>query len=295
MSSYVLSINPCVANLGSHDPGAVLMRDGEICFGVEEERFTREKHAMNTFPHQAIEACLDSEEIGFSDLETVVIPWRPRSFPKLLPERYRRIWTGEGSILSKAKRTGWQSRGEIKPALLGKRAVKRELGKIDSPVPTVTYRNHHACHAASAFYPSGYEESLVVTMDGRGETDGTVVWRADATGLERLRTYPYTNSLGFFFGALTKFLGFHANNGEGKVMGLAPYGERNEEIERRLVFQSSPDLVIKTGAERLSDFLIWQSVYSELYFTDVNWRDFRRRDFLRAVREYQERQRRFGR
>ena len=234
MSSYVLSINPCVANLGSHDPGAVLMRDGEICFGVEEERFTREKHAMNTFPHQAIEACLDSEEIGFSDLETVVIPWRPRSFPKLLPERYRRIWTGEGSILSKAKRTGWQSRGEIKPALLGKRAVKRELGKIDSPVPTVTYRNHHACHAASAFYPSGYEESLVVTMDGRGETDGTVVWRADETGLERLRTYPYTNSLGFFFGALTKFLGFHANNGEGKVMGLAPYGERNEEIERRL-------------------------------------------------------------
>ncbi|WP_254837991.1 undecaprenyl diphosphate synthase family protein [Natronomonas marina] len=67
------------------------------------------------------------------------------------------------------------------------------------------------------------------------------------------------------------------------------------EIERRLVFQTPPDLVIKTGAERLSDFLIWQSVYSELYFTDVNWRDFRRRDFLRAVRDYQERQRRFGR
>ncbi|MEF8778180.1 MAG: undecaprenyl diphosphate synthase family protein [Natronomonas sp.] len=67
------------------------------------------------------------------------------------------------------------------------------------------------------------------------------------------------------------------------------------EIEDRLVFQSPPDLVIKTGAERLSDFLIWQSVYSELYFTDVNWRDFRRRDFLRAVRDFQERQRRFGR
>jgi undecaprenyl diphosphate synthase len=67
------------------------------------------------------------------------------------------------------------------------------------------------------------------------------------------------------------------------------------EIEDRLVFRSPPDLVIKTGAERLSDFLIWQSVYSELYFTDVNWRDFRRRDFLRAVRDFQERQRRFGR
>ena len=76
---------------------------------------------------------------------------------------------------------------------------------------------------------------------------------------------------------------------------LDPEAVDEAEIERRLVFQTPPDLVIKTGAERLSDFLIWQSVYSELYFTDVNWRDFRRRDFLRAVRDYQERQRRFGR
>jgi len=66
-------------------------------------------------------------------------------------------------------------------------------------------------------------------------------------------------------------------------------------IEERLVFPTDPDLVIKTGAERLSDFMIWQSVYSELYFTDVNWRDFRDRDYLRALRDYQDRQRRFGR
>ena len=76
---------------------------------------------------------------------------------------------------------------------------------------------------------------------------------------------------------------------------LDPDSVDESEIEERLVFQSPPDLVIKTGAERLSDFLIWQSVYSELYFTDVNWRDFRRRDFLRAIREFQERKRRFGR
>ncbi len=66
------------------------------------------------------------------------------------------------------------------------------------------------------------------------------------------------------------------------------------DIEERLVFPTDPDLVIKTGAERLSDFMIWQSVYSELYFTDVNWRNFRRRDYLRALRDYQQRQRRFG-
>ena len=74
-----------------------------------------------------------------------------------------------------------------------------------------------------------------------------------------------------------------------------PDGIAEADIERRLVFPTDPDLVLKTGAERLSDFMIWQSVYSELYFTDVNWQNFRRRDYLRALRDYQQRQRRFGR
>jgi len=76
---------------------------------------------------------------------------------------------------------------------------------------------------------------------------------------------------------------------------LAPEAVEEADIEERLVFPTAPDLVLKTGAERLSDFMIWQSVYSELHFTDVNWRDFRRRDYLRALRDYQDRQRRFGR
>jgi undecaprenyl diphosphate synthase len=77
--------------------------------------------------------------------------------------------------------------------------------------------------------------------------------------------------------------------------GLDPEEIDEDAIEDQLVFPTAPDLVIKTGAERLSDFMIWQSVYSELYFTDVNWRDFRKRDYLRALRDYQDRQRRFGR
>jgi undecaprenyl diphosphate synthase len=76
---------------------------------------------------------------------------------------------------------------------------------------------------------------------------------------------------------------------------LAPDDVDGEDVERRLVFPDEPDLLIKTGAERLSDFMIWQSVYSELYFTDVNWRDVRKRDYLRAVLDYQNRQRRYGR
>jgi undecaprenyl diphosphate synthase len=76
---------------------------------------------------------------------------------------------------------------------------------------------------------------------------------------------------------------------------LSPEDVAAEHVEERLVFPDEPDLLIKTGAERLSDFMIWQSVYSELYFTDVNWRDFRKRDYLRAVLDFQNRQRRFGR
>ncbi len=76
---------------------------------------------------------------------------------------------------------------------------------------------------------------------------------------------------------------------------LAPSAIDDQLVEEHLVFPAEPDLVIKTGAERLSDFMIWQSVYSELYFTDVNWRNFRQRDFLRAVREFCNRSRRFGR
>jgi undecaprenyl diphosphate synthase len=76
---------------------------------------------------------------------------------------------------------------------------------------------------------------------------------------------------------------------------LDPEEIQEADIEDHLVFPVAPDIVVKTGAERLSDFMIWQSVYSELYFTDVNWQHARRRDYLRALRDYQDRQRRFGR
>jgi undecaprenyl diphosphate synthase len=92
------------------------------------------------------------------------------------------------------------------------------------------------------------------------------------------------------FAAATRALAREAADG-----GLAPDDIDAAAVEEKLVFPEEPDLLIKTGAERLSDFMIWQSVYSELYFTDVNWRDFRERDYLRALLDYQSRQRRFGR
>ena len=243
MKQYVLSINPGIAGLGSHDPAAVLFENGEPVFGVEEERLTRQKHAMNTFPERAIEACLDARGLSLPDVDTVALSWSPREFPQMVPRVVQRATSQSGSVTDRAKHAGWRVKSELKTGLLGRRAVEQRLKAIDTPLPPIEVHEHHACHAATAFYPAPFDEGLVLTLDARGERDATVVWWGDESGLQRLRTYDYTNSLGYFYGAVTKFLGFYANNGEGKVMGLAPYGEENEDIERTL------RSVVETGVD----------------------------------------------
>jgi undecaprenyl diphosphate synthase len=143
-------------------------------------------------------------------------------------------------------------------------------------------------------YVSVLDEAAIPTLrTALSDLDSPRAVSVRGPGAESAADEPVQISIGLGgrreFAAAVRRIAADAADGE-----LDPDGIDEAEIERRLVFQSSPDLVIKTGAERLSDFLIWQSVYSELYFTDVNWRDFRRRDFLRAVREFQERKRRFG-
>ena len=262
MSQYVLSINPGVAGMGSHDPSAVLFEDGAVVFGVEEERFTRQKHATGTFPKQAIKACLDAEGIALRDVESVVVPWEPSNFPRTIPRVMQRASALPQPPLRRAKYVGWRVKSDVNSWLSGRRAVERKLRDVGTPVPPVETREHHASHAASAFYPTEFDDALVVTLDARGEYDATVVWKGDESGVHRLRTYDYTNSLGYFYGAVTQFLGFYPNNGEGKVMGLAPYGSPNEDIESilRSVIETGVDYDVtalsqnfKPATERLED------------------------------------------
>jgi len=77
--------------------------------------------------------------------------------------------------------------------------------------------------------------------------------------------------------------------------GIDPEAVDEDLLESYLTYKYEPDLVIKTGGDHLTDFLIWQSVYSELFFLDVNWALLRKVDFLRALRDFQSRARRFGR
>ncbi len=80
--------------------------------------------------------------------------------------------------------------------------------------------------------------------------------------------------------------------------GLITLDNLDENIYKKYLFTSDapdPDLIIRTsGEERISNFLLWQSAYSELYFADAFWPEFRKIDLWRAIRSYQKRERRFG-
>ena len=246
MPDYQLSFKPTTRGFGEHDPSAVLFKDGELVFGIEEERLSRNKHAVNEFPIQSIRECLSSEDIGLSDVDEILLPYRPELTSKLIYNNISQSLRNP-SVLLDTNESNPEQKGSI--SLLGKNLNTVILAKRGKLVNTVRYRlkqefdgecppidtiEHHLCHAASAFHPADFSEALILTIDGRGEYDSTVVWKGSKNGLKRIQTYAHPNSLGHFYGIITEYLGYRAFNGEGKVMGLAPYGEENPEIENKL-------------------------------------------------------------
>jgi carbamoyltransferase len=221
---YVLGINPTTDGTGTHDPSVVIIEDGDLVFGAEEERFSRDKHARRTFPGSAVRAGLEFCGIELADIDVVSVAWQPREMAKY----NLRLALGQEPL-----RMAYSVVENLKDYQVSLPKIENALAEIGTPVPPIRTHVHHRCHAASAFYPSGFDEALVLTLDGRGERDATVVWRGNGDGLERVRTYEFPNSLGAFFSTVTAYLGYRPNNGEGKVMGLAPYGSRNQEIESR--------------------------------------------------------------
>ncbi len=246
MPEYVLSFKPTTRGFGEHDPSAVLFKDGTIVFGIEEERLSRNKHAVNEFPIHAIRECLSVADIDLSDVDRIVLPYRPELVSKLVynnivgtirnPSLLADSESGDPgsesgiSLLAKTLNTyALAKRGKL--SAIVRYRLEQEF---DSSCPPIETEEHHRCHAASAFHLTEFSEALVVTVDGRGEYDSTVIWRGDESGLTRLRTYSHPNSLGHFYAVVTEYLGYRAFNGEGKVMGLAPYGKNNSRIETKL-------------------------------------------------------------
>jgi len=237
MTEYTLAVKAGAGATWGHDPSAALFADGDLVFGAEEERFNREKHGAEAFPAGAVTAALDRAGVDLPAVDTVVATAEPALTWKRLPAMVEHELQNEDRRLL-GRLYGLKERIESMASLRWRQSshVRHQLSALDrgTLATEVVTRAHHRCHAASAFYPTTFDRALVVTLDGRGEYDATVVWRGTPDGLERVRTYEYPNSLGNFFAVVTQFLGFRPNNGEGKVMGLAPYGDPNPEIANAL-------------------------------------------------------------
>ena len=204
-----------------HDSAAALIEDGRIVAAVQEERFTRKKHDAG-FPAHAIRYCLDHVGGGLESFDFVTFYDKPfLKFERLL-ETY----------LAFAPK-GFQSFNMAMPIWLREKLFQKDLlrKKFKAFEPEFDWKNkllfaeHHQSHAASAFFPSPFEEAAILTMDGVGEWATTSVARGEGNRLEMTKEIHFPHSLGLLYSAFTYYTGFRVNSGEYKVMGLAPYGE----------------------------------------------------------------------
>jgi carbamoyltransferase len=214
-----------------HDSAACLVVDGEIVAAAQEERFTRIKHD-HSFPERAAAYCLREAGITFDQLDYVgfydkpllkferlletYLDYAPAGFPsflKAMPLWMReKLWMPDVIRVELAKAAGAEDG----------RAAKKRAKKFEWPV---LFGDHHESHAASAFYPSPFEEAAILTMDGVGEWATSSIGIGRSNEVKLLKELRFPDSLGLLYSAFTYYTGFRVNSGEYKVMGLAPYGE----------------------------------------------------------------------
>jgi carbamoyltransferase len=209
-----------------HDSAAALVEDGTIVAAAQEERFTRKKHD-SAFPKQAAGYCLAEAGVGLDQIDYVAFYDKPfLKFERLL-ETYL-AFAPKGFRSFRMAMPVW-----LKEKLFQKRLLRQELQELADGHGVdgkelerrLLFTEHHQSHAASAFYPSPFEEAAVLTIDGVGEWSTTSVGMGRGHRLEMLKEIMFPHSLGLLYSALTYYTGFKVNSGEYKVMGLAPYGE----------------------------------------------------------------------
>ena len=203
-----------------HDSAAALIEDGRIVAAAQEERFTRRKHDPS-FPHNAISYCLEHAGIAAAELDHVVFYDKPfLKFERLLETYIAMAPRGFRSF--KMSIPLW-----LKEKLFQKSLLRDELKKFgdDFDIGKLLFCEHHLSHAASAFFPSPYDNAAVLTMDGVGEWATTSAAVGNGHALDIFQEIHFPHSLGLLYSAATYYTGFKVNSGEYKVMGLAPYGE----------------------------------------------------------------------
>lgn len=204
-----------------HDSAAAIIRDEEIIGAAQEERFTRVKHDFS-FPINAVEYCLQEAGVTLDEVDNVVFFEKPFiKFERLL-ETYV-SFAPRGFASFRAALPLW-----VKEKLFQKKIIREamaHLGEEYDWANKLKFSEHHLSHAASAFFPSPFEEAIVLTLDGVGEWVTTSLAIGRGNNLEIVKEIHFPHSLGLLYSAFTYYTGFRVNSGEYKVMGLAPYGE----------------------------------------------------------------------
>ena len=200
-----------------HDSAAAILVDGQIVAAAQEERFSRIKHD-DRFPAQAIAFVLDEAGISFEKLSAIVFYEKPiLKFERLLETYHAFAPKGFQSFVAAIPL--W-----IKDKLFMKRMLRDELAKFGKIPCAISFSEHHLSHAASAFYPSPFEEAAILTIDGVGEWATSTIGIGTNNKIKILKELHFPHSVGLLYSAFTYYIGFVVNSGEYKLMGLAPYG-----------------------------------------------------------------------
>jgi len=217
-----------------HDSSACVVRDGELLFAVAEERISRLKHDSR-FPQLAIQACLEFAQARAGQVDEVCFGWQTagpvyRHDLKLYalgkwPITYLNLLNSTRHFASM-----WHQES-------GARRFMQHFGHTKARMRFV---DHHLAHAISAYAYSGFENSAVVVMDGRGAWEATSIWHGSSGRLQHVATIPFPDSLGFFYSEFTSYLGFQRNSDEWKVMGLAPYGAPGVKLDAFIEPEAAP-------------------------------------------------------
>jgi carbamoyltransferase len=226
------------------DPAVCLLRDGALESYVEEERLLRYRHAPDIFPIRSFDYCLRQAGIGIGDVDCIAYGWDvPRYSNGGMSAFYERVnarHPPDQATLS------WQKRllSHFQEDKVRERLRRQLVGFFGTAeVPPLRFFPHHASHAATAYYLSPFDEALIVTIDGSGDSQCATVWLGTGDRMELLHEVDIPDSLGWFYAAITEFLGFEAYDGEYKVMGLAAYGRPN------LRFREALEQVVPVAAD----------------------------------------------
>ncbi len=222
-----------------HDASAALIINGEIVSAAQEERFTRKKHDKD-FPVNAIRHCLEIGGITLDQVDAIAFYEKPDLKFRRLFDSYV-YYAPKGFIPFLKYMPAW-----VTDKFFFKQRVfslLKDIQKTDLSKVKLLFPEHHLSHAASTFYPSTFEESAILTIDGVGEWATASICYGKGNSIKMLKELHFPHSLGFLYSSFTKFLGFKVNNGEYKVMGLAPYGMLNSERVNRYVELIKSNLV----------------------------------------------------